>query len=1231
MPGKCVASLKPACRSRSSKGCGSNCNSMFTRRRLRPVYPIDVAGPCLPGESACLPERLAGTYQQPMQELLQEWRIVMDKLGWSTGACPGYRLSRMEFINWGTFDSTDGRVHTLELDGRSALLVGANGSGKSTIVDALLTLLVQPGIRNYNVAAGAKKRERDERTYIRGACGRVSDASQGVRTEYLRGDQHYTVLLATFTRGQSADAFTVAQVLQIDSDGTVSKTYAFDERPRSIADDLQDLRRGEKIRKQLIARGFRATERFSEYADWIAAKAHLRPRAMDVFNQTVAVKDIHSLNGFIREHMLEARPWRDRIDGLLMHFDQLNQGYQALVRARRQIELLEPIEAAARKLDAVDVERALLQQQIDAMDSFFQSRIVQLLRTELESSLRDAGRTSERLTDLDRELESLDETLRRLKNEIESVGGHRMRHLPLELEHQRSRLRAVQREQRRLVGWVKQAGLDLPTLDRETFAQLGEMLKKRQDELAEASTRTAERRLAVARSLADVRREAETVRDELRRLEGQTGNLPAELEQARRRVAERLGVEPVELPFPCELITVADSHLRWQPAVEMLLRDFATTLLVPRRMLDTVRDHVDRMTPPGSEGQGIELRYMAVADEEFNASGTNRWDETDSAVPLDVLIGQPVPQHSLLGALRIRGGHPLGGWLARELSRRFGVTCCESLDELVTAPAPAVTAGRHAKLHAQTYIKDDSPVACDARFYVLGGDMLPRIRQLRQRVVELQEYETALLDEVAELEAEARQISRQLAAIEQAAQYDDFKMIDIQGPQVAVEQLEAERHAIEHANDAVRILRSRLEDTQQRRSAAQAERDAAIAQISVLQGRAERSETILRRAEKILQQRADSGQLTDHQKMFAQLDAELGDRLNGCQDPTDILHLQSEVTQAYQQSLENLHRRSEPLREGIVRSMQRFLSENPHEADDLRADMEYLHGFLGLLEHLRREDLPRYERRFQVRLNEKTVQELGVFHGALQCESQSILDRIASLNESLAELEYRPGTYMRLDPRPTRDREITDFRAALQECLADAFDDDPQENESRFLRVQQLIQRLREEGRWRDKVTDVRQWFDFAAREIRACDGEEVSCYEDSAGQSGGEKAKLAFTILAAAIAYQFDLDPMDDADDRFRFVVVDEMFSKVDDRYAEYAMQLFEKFGLQLLIVAPLDAKARITEAYVSSFWHTIKDERSRQSQVVGLTAVEYASAVPGFNGDANRREGASRPWKPK
>ena len=60
-------------------------------------------------------------------------------------ALVGYRLAKLEIYNWGTFD---GSVYSVQPRGLTTLLVGENGSGKSTVVDALLTLLVRPQTRN---------------------------------------------------------------------------------------------------------------------------------------------------------------------------------------------------------------------------------------------------------------------------------------------------------------------------------------------------------------------------------------------------------------------------------------------------------------------------------------------------------------------------------------------------------------------------------------------------------------------------------------------------------------------------------------------------------------------------------------------------------------------------------------------------------------------------------------------------------------------------------------------------------------------------------------------------------------------------------------------------------------------------------------------------------------------------------------------------------------------------
>lgn len=84
-----------------------------------------------------------------------------------------FACKQLEVYNWGTFNR---QVWVIEPGGNTALLTGANGSGKSTLVDALLTLLVPNTHRNYNQASGAeRRRERDEKSYVRGAYGRIKD------------------------------------------------------------------------------------------------------------------------------------------------------------------------------------------------------------------------------------------------------------------------------------------------------------------------------------------------------------------------------------------------------------------------------------------------------------------------------------------------------------------------------------------------------------------------------------------------------------------------------------------------------------------------------------------------------------------------------------------------------------------------------------------------------------------------------------------------------------------------------------------------------------------------------------------------------------------------------------------------------------------------------------------------------------------------------------------------
>ncbi|HUJ67325.1 MAG TPA: SbcC/MukB-like Walker B domain-containing protein, partial [Acidimicrobiales bacterium] len=108
-----------------------------------------------------------------------------------------------------------------------------------------------------------------------------------------------------------------------------------------------------------------------------------------------------------------------------------------------------------------------------------------------------------------------------------------------------------------------------------------------------------------------------------------------------------------------------------------------------------------------------------------------------------------------------------------------------------------------------------------------------------------------------------------------------------------------------------------------------------------------------------------------------------------------------------------------------------------------------------------------------------------------------------------------------------------------------------------------------------------------------------------SAGKSGGQKEKLAYTILAASLAYQFKLDWGAARSKSFRFVVIDEAFGRGSDVSTQYALTLFTRLGLQLLIVTPLQ-KIPVIEPYVSAVGF-VDNPTGSYSRLQALTIAEY------------------------
>ena len=262
------------------------------------------------------------------------------------------------------------------------------------------------------------------------------------------------------------------------------------------------------------------------------------------------------------------------------------------------------------------------------------------------------------------------------------------------------------------------------------------------------------------------------------------------------------------------------------------------------------------------------------------------------------------------------------------------------------------------------------------------------------------------------------------------------------------------------------------------------------------------------------------------------------------------------------------------------------------------------------------DDLPRFEREFKNYLNQNTIRDIAGFSAQLNKHERVIRDRIETINDSLKGIDYNEGRYIRLVPDQTPNIEVREFRAELRACtdnVVGAVAND-QYSEEKFLQVRKIIERFKgregtadQDRSWTRKVTDVRQWFVFSASERWRGDDVEHENYTDSGGKSGGQKEKLAYTVLAASLAYQFKLDWGAERSKSFRFVVIDEAFNRGSELSTRYALDLFTRLGLQLLIVTPLQ-KIHVIEPHVAAVGF-VDNPSGSYSRLQCLTITEFRS----------------------
>lgn len=1105
----------------------------------------------------------------------------------SSDELAGFRLQRLEVYNWGTFDN---RVWALEPSGENSLLTGDIGSGKSTLVDAVTTLLVPAQRIAYNKAAGAEARERTLRSYVLGYYkSERSDSSHASKPVALRDHNSFSIILGVFRNAGFDQDVTLAQVFwSKDGSGQPSRFYIVADQVLGIATDFASFGSDiNQLRKRLRDRSAieGPFDSFPPYESAFRRRFGIdNPQAMELFHQTVSMKSVGNLTDFVREHMLEAFDVVPRTEALIGHFEDLNRAHEAVLKARDQVERLTPLVQDCDRHREVANKSGYWRECRDGLRFYFAGLKAKLLDKRLAKLGDEADHLQARAAQQTEQRRRQFGDRDALKSAIAANGGDRLERLNAEIGERTTGLQKCRTRADRYAELADR--LELPLA-----ASLEQFLSNRtsvQQRLETTGERESELQNAGVDQAVELRRfkaDHDTLGTELASLRQRRSNIDARQVQIRRGLCDALGLDETEMPFAGELIQVRESETAWEGVAERLLHNFGLSLLVPDHLYPEVAQWVERTHLKGR------LVYYRVP--------TDR-----SVLPADT---QP---DSLVRKLEIRPDSDFYPWLEQELARRFDFVCCDSLERF-RLEHRAVTHAGQVKTGGQRHEKDDRHRLDDRSRYVLGWSNEAKIAALEAQAQGLEREIQATAARLAEVQSRVRELGDEKSRLDQIGMFTDYDELDWQQFARDIAGLEREREALEASSDTLKTLNAQL--TALEETIAQTER-----RLTDL------NNELARNDEKQTQARGLLGGCHE------QLEACSADTLAAL--GTELEPLRAKALGEHQLTVESCDNREREMREwlqakvdaedkrlqrleqSIVAAMQDYRHAYPLDTQEVDARLEASDEYCQMFAQLQADDLPRFAERFKALLNENTIREIAGFQSKLKSERQTIQERIDRINQSLADIEYNPGRYILLETQANPDVEIRDFQQQLRACTEGSLTGSEAEQyaETKFLQVKAIIDRFRgREGtteldrRWTRKVTDVRNWFVFAASERWQQDGSEYEHYTDSSGKSGGQKEKLAYTVLAASLAYQFGLEWGAVRSRNFRFVVIDEAFGRGSDESARYGLELFKRLHLQLLIVTPLQ-KIHIIEPFVASVGF-VHNPEGRDSQLRNLSIEEY------------------------
>jgi uncharacterized protein YPO0396 len=1042
-----------------------------------------------------------------------------------TGLTPHtYLLGSLELFNWGPFQ---GR-HRAEFDPRGTAVIGPTGSGKTTLVDAFMTLIcTQP---RYNLAStGGHESDRDLMSYVRGVIGAGNEGDS--QDHIVRRGATVTAIVANFSNGDR-DLCIVA-LLWLDSNSSamadLKRIWVIASAPEIGLDELLEIQQKSAIRGlKKFGRETQGVEVFDSKKSYLARLRsffEVGDNAFTLLNRAAGLKQLNSVDELFRELVLDDNSAFARAAEVASEFDDLAAIRAELESARLQQQSLHPLsrEYVAYQKCGEQLEHIRLLLRVCSV--WYASHACKLWEQEEERLQQDFQALETQLKDLAKQIDVQQGHTENLRDLYMQTGGADIDQIEQQLRDLRENLGHCQRRADEYLAIVKALQFD-PALTEASLA--GNQKQARELSLA-MQTEIDEKRSAAYEAGAlhlENTRKVETFTQEIAETANNNSNIPQAYRRFRDELADRLGIGISDLPFVAELIEVKEDQRNWRGAIERAIGGHRLRVMVPDEMTEEALGWVN------ARHNELHVRLLQVKSDysqaKFLDDGFTR-----------KLNFKPHPHREVL----------------KNLLARIDRHCVSGPEQLRTTPHGLTAEGMMSGVSGRFDKQDQRRLDQD---WMTGFDNRDRLAQLQS---ELQQAQAAMHESERnrqQAESACSQADNEMKLLSNLENYR-FADIDVSGISARIDQLDERLRLIAEPDSETAKARQRWEAAKQQLEKLQEDKDSAIGSHRVAEkdfksARHQRTEAFNAAGEGLSDEEQS---IADEHFTVPELNSlnlqqqaavtELSKALSDCQDKRS-----SHETQ-------------------LVRYMEKARKVDTGALVEVGTELEDLPEYLERLRVLTEEALPEKLARFKQYLNHSSDQGVTQLLRSVDSEVDRIRFRIEELNKTMTRVDFQPGRYLRLNPQPVVHESLQTLQKAQRHLRYAQLQDD--DGEQHYKALQTLVEMIRDASERRrtrgaQALLDPRYRLQFSISIIDRADGAVLETRTGSQGGSGGEKEIIASYILTASLSYA--LCPEGATEPFFGTVVLDEAFSKSSQVVAGRIITALREFGLHPLLITP-------------------------------------------------------------